>query len=156
MAFGTAGLRGPMRAGFDSMNDLVIVQTGQGLVKYVKECYPDEVDQKRGIVLSYDGRHNSKRWASQSVKFSDSHRLSLLDLRSLPPRSSSTKTFQFTSSAKWLPRLLFPTALQNLTLSAASWLQLHTIQRRTMATRSTGPTALKSYRRMTRISRAVF
>jgi Phosphoglucomutase/phosphomannomutase, alpha/beta/alpha domain I len=62
MEFGTAGLRGPMRAGFDSMNDLVIVQTGQGLVKYVKECYPDDVDHKRGIVLSYDGRYNSKRY----------------------------------------------------------------------------------------------
>lgn len=60
MAFGTAGLRGPMRAGFDSMNDLVIVQTAQGLVEYVKECYGDE-DRKRGIVLSYDGRYNSKR-----------------------------------------------------------------------------------------------
>lgn len=61
MAFGTAGLRGPMRAGFDSMNDLVIVQTGQGLVEYVKECYPSKEDQQRGIVLSYDGRYNSKR-----------------------------------------------------------------------------------------------
>lgn len=61
MAFGTAGLRGPMRAGFDSMNDLVIVQTGQGLAEYIKECYPSEEDQKRGIVLSYDGRYNSRR-----------------------------------------------------------------------------------------------
>lgn len=61
MAFGTAGLRGPMRAGFDSMNDLVIVQTGQGLVEYVKECFPTEEDRQRGIVLSYDGRYNSKR-----------------------------------------------------------------------------------------------
>lgn len=61
MEFGTAGLRGPMRAGFDSMNDLVIVQTGQGLVEYVKLCYPLEQDQQRGIVLSYDGRYNSKR-----------------------------------------------------------------------------------------------
>lgn len=61
MAFGTAGLRGPMRAGFDSMNDLVIVQTAQGLVEYVKECYPSVDDQKRGVVLSYDGRYNSKR-----------------------------------------------------------------------------------------------
>lgn len=61
LAFGTAGLRGPMRAGFDSMNDLVIIQTGQGMVEYVKECYPSEDDRQRGIVLSYDGRYNSKR-----------------------------------------------------------------------------------------------
>lgn len=63
LSFGTAGLRGVMQAGFDSMNDLVIVQTAQGLVKYVKECFPSQQDQDRGIVLSYDGRHNSKRFA---------------------------------------------------------------------------------------------
>jgi phosphoglucomutase/phosphopentomutase len=61
MSFGTAGLRGPMQAGFSSMNDLVIVQTGQGLVKYIKECFPSEKDQKRGVVVSFDGRYNSKR-----------------------------------------------------------------------------------------------
>jgi hypothetical protein len=61
MNFGTAGLRGVMRAGFSSMNDLVIVQTAQGLVKYVKQCYASQQDQKRGIVISYDGRYNSKR-----------------------------------------------------------------------------------------------
>lgn len=61
LAFGTAGLRGTMRSGFDSMNDLVIVQTGQGMVEYLKECYPSEDDRQRGVVLSYDGRYNSKR-----------------------------------------------------------------------------------------------
>lgn len=61
MSFGTAGLRGPMQAGFDSMNDLVIIQTGQGLVEYLKTCYPSKEEQLRGIVLSYDGRYNSKR-----------------------------------------------------------------------------------------------
>lgn len=69
MSFGTAGLRGPMRAGFDSMNDLVIVQTAQGLVEYVKECYGDE-DRKRGIILSYDGRYNSKRCANVFIDLS--------------------------------------------------------------------------------------
>lgn len=43
------------------MNDLVIVQTSQGLVKYVKECFPTADDQRRGIVISFDGRYNSKR-----------------------------------------------------------------------------------------------
>lgn len=30
LTFGTAGLRGIMRAGFESMNDVVIIQTAQG------------------------------------------------------------------------------------------------------------------------------
>lgn len=43
------------------MNDLVVVQTAQGLCKYILKCFPDETDRKRGIVLGYDGRYNSKR-----------------------------------------------------------------------------------------------
>jgi phosphomannomutase len=35
LAFGTAGLRGPMGAGYNCMNDLVVLQTVQGLVKYI-------------------------------------------------------------------------------------------------------------------------
>ena len=30
LAFGTAGLRGPMGAGYNRMNDIVILQTSQG------------------------------------------------------------------------------------------------------------------------------
>ena len=40
LQFGTAGLRGPMGAGYNRMNDLVILQTTQGLVKYI-----DSIDQ---------------------------------------------------------------------------------------------------------------
>lgn len=100
MAFGTAGLRGPMRAGFDSMNDLVIVQTGQGLVNYVKACYPDEQDQQRGIVLSYDGRYNSKRSVTfyrKVLSIAAAFFLLFLDLPNSPQQFSSTKTFQSTS-----------------------------------------------------------
>lgn len=61
LTFGTAGLRGTMRAGFDSMNDLVIIQTSQGLAKYVLEVFPNETDRKCGVVIGFDGRHNSKR-----------------------------------------------------------------------------------------------
>uniref|UniRef100_U5EN07 Putative phosphoglucomutase/phosphomannomutase n=1 Tax=Corethrella appendiculata TaxID=1370023 RepID=U5EN07_9DIPT len=67
LAFGTAGLRGVMQAGFNSMNDLVVIQSAQGLCKYILECYPEDVDRKRGIVLGYDGRYNSKRFAELSA-----------------------------------------------------------------------------------------
>ncbi|KAH8416179.1 hypothetical protein KR222_010112, partial [Zaprionus bogoriensis] len=64
ITFGTAGLRGAMRAGFDSMNDLVVVQTAQGLCEYIKAQHPDEQAwQQRGIVIGYDARHRSKRFA---------------------------------------------------------------------------------------------
>lgn len=66
LAFGTAGLRGCMRAGFDSMNDLVIVQTAQGLCEYIKQTYKPE-DYQRGVIYGYDGRYNSKRFAELSA-----------------------------------------------------------------------------------------
>lgn len=59
MEFGTAGLRGRMGPGFSQMNDLVIIQTGQGLLKYLLASLTDV--QTRGIVIGFDGRHNSKR-----------------------------------------------------------------------------------------------
>ena len=38
LQFGTAGIRGRMGAGFGQMNDLVIIQTSQGLLSYL-QCY---------------------------------------------------------------------------------------------------------------------
>ncbi len=35
MAFGTAGLRGPMGPGYAQMNNLVVMQTAQGLIQYI-------------------------------------------------------------------------------------------------------------------------
>ena len=59
LTFGTAGLRGVMSAGYSRMNDLVIIQTSQGLAKYVNETCPKA--KKAGVVIGYDGRHNSER-----------------------------------------------------------------------------------------------
>ncbi|XP_063702297.1 phosphopentomutase [Culicoides brevitarsis] len=67
LAFGTAGLRGKMQAGFNGMNDLVIVQTAQGLVKCLFEKFPHEEVRERGVVIGFDGRHNSKRFAELSA-----------------------------------------------------------------------------------------
>lgn len=36
LVFGTAGLRGPMGAGYNRMNELVVLQTTQGLIKYME------------------------------------------------------------------------------------------------------------------------
>lgn len=62
ISFGTAGLRGKMGAGYTGMNDLVIVQTAQGLLKHLEEN-EEALLRKTGIVIGYDGRHNSKRFA---------------------------------------------------------------------------------------------
>lgn len=60
LKFGTAGLRGKMQGGYAGMNDLVIIQTGQGLLKHLEKREKNLLE-KNGIVIGYDGRHNSKR-----------------------------------------------------------------------------------------------
>lgn len=62
ISFGTAGLRGEMAVGYSCMNDLVIIQTGQGFLKYLENSNNDLL-KMNGIVIGYDGRHNSKHWA---------------------------------------------------------------------------------------------
>merc|ERR550519_1699382 len=44
------------------MNDLVIIQVGQGLLAYLLTQEPNLTE--KGVVVGYDGRHNSARWAS--------------------------------------------------------------------------------------------
>lgn len=65
MEFGTAGLRGRMGPGFSQMNDLVIIQTGQGLVKYLTQTLNNVAD--KGVIIGYDGRYNSKRFVQASL-----------------------------------------------------------------------------------------
>ncbi|XP_021367057.1 phosphoglucomutase-2-like [Mizuhopecten yessoensis] len=61
MEFGTAGLRARMGAGYSMMNDLTIIQTTQGLCKHLLQSCPTACTD--GVVIGYDGRHNSDRFA---------------------------------------------------------------------------------------------
>lgn len=61
LTFGTAGLRSVMGPGFNCMNEVTIIQTGQGLVRYMQTCFPDL--SEKGLIIGYDGRYNSKRFA---------------------------------------------------------------------------------------------
>ena len=64
LEFGTAGIRGPMGAGYSQMNDLVIIQTSQGLCDYAIS----EMDEyTTSIVIGYDGRHNSRRCVLSNI-----------------------------------------------------------------------------------------
>ncbi|XP_061644172.1 glucose 1,6-bisphosphate synthase [Phyllopteryx taeniolatus] len=54
LTFGTAGLRAPMGAGFNCINDLTVVQSTQGLCAYLLSCVPDA--GRRGVVVGFDTR----------------------------------------------------------------------------------------------------
>jgi phosphomannomutase len=61
IGFGTAGLRSAMKPGPLGMNDLVVLQTAQGLARYIKQqVLPEQQqDQKPSVVVGYDHRENS-------------------------------------------------------------------------------------------------
>jgi phosphomannomutase len=52
LEFGTAGLRGPMGAGYNKMNDLVVIQSTQGVCKYLLQCFGDKA-KEMGFVVGY-------------------------------------------------------------------------------------------------------
>lgn len=61
IAFGTAGLRATMGAGFSRMNDLTVIQASQGLAEYLLQHESDV--EKRGVVIGRDARFNSDDFA---------------------------------------------------------------------------------------------
>ncbi|ABV88047.1 phospho-sugar mutase [Shewanella pealeana] len=65
LAFGTAGLRGVVGAGPTRMNRLVVQQTSAGLGAYLKAQISDVAT--RGVVIGYDGRHDSKQFAHDAA-----------------------------------------------------------------------------------------
>ncbi|EAN97088.1 phosphomannomutase-like protein, putative [Trypanosoma cruzi] len=67
MEFGTAGLRSKMGAGNSQMNCLTIIQTAQGLSAYLRATFTQEKLSSGGVVIGYDGRYGSKRFAELSA-----------------------------------------------------------------------------------------
>lgn len=64
--FGTAGLRAAMGPGYCCMNDLVVLQTCQGLCRYLESLDPET--KTKGIVVGYDHRQLSSL-SSQGFAF---------------------------------------------------------------------------------------
>jgi phosphomannomutase len=66
LAFGTAGLRGPLGAGPNRMNELVVRQTAAGLADHVLSVNPSA--ETMGVVIGYDARHKSDRFAMATAQ----------------------------------------------------------------------------------------
>lgn len=60
LEFGTGGLRGVMGAGTNRMNKYTIGKATKGLGTYLLDHYGVEVCAKKGVVIGYDTRNNSK------------------------------------------------------------------------------------------------
>lgn len=65
LSFGTAGMRGKLGAGPNRMNIYTVRQATMGLARFMNTL--PSADQKRGVAISYDSRHQSKTFALQAA-----------------------------------------------------------------------------------------
>jgi phosphoglucomutase len=65
LEFGTGGLRGVIGAGTNRMNIYVIRKATQGLAECICEC--GEEGKRRGVVIAYDSRRYSDRFALEAA-----------------------------------------------------------------------------------------
>src|SRR5699024_10123250 len=65
LEFGTAGLRGRMAAGPNRMNRAVVIKAAAGLAAFLTE--QSEARFAPRVVIGYDARHNSRRFAIDSA-----------------------------------------------------------------------------------------
>ncbi|AAS50645.1 ABL126Wp [Eremothecium gossypii ATCC 10895] len=63
ITFGTAGLRARMEAGFSRMNTLTVIQASQGLARYIKSQFPDDLK----VVIGHDHRFHSREFAEATI-----------------------------------------------------------------------------------------
>lgn len=71
ISFGTAGLRSSNESGFAHMNDVTVLQASQGLVAYIlKMTASSSSRDSASIVIGYDHRHRSQRFAEISASVS--------------------------------------------------------------------------------------
>jgi phosphoglucomutase len=67
IAFGTAGLRSAMKAGFAHMNSLTVLQASQGLADYLIERHAPTTPSELRVAVGYDARHHSETFARLSA-----------------------------------------------------------------------------------------
>lgn len=65
LAFGTAGLRGALGAGSNRMNRVLVAQAAAGFAAYLHERSGGRIPT---VVIGYDGRRNSRRFALDSAE----------------------------------------------------------------------------------------
>src|SRR5215208_3368291 len=63
LTFGTAGLRGPLRAGPNGMNLAVVRAAAAGLVRWLASR-----DAPGPLVVGYDARHRSREFALETAR----------------------------------------------------------------------------------------
>ena len=80
LAFGTAGIRGPIRPGPGGMNRVVIGQTTAGLARYLHENCDQSASHRLSVVVGCDARTNSDVFASDTASILSGHGIDVIQL----------------------------------------------------------------------------
>jgi phosphomannomutase len=75
LAFGTAGLRGPLRPGPNGMNRIVVCQTTAGFAKYLAANRLKAANRTIRVVIGFDGRYQSDVFARDIAEVLSGHRI---------------------------------------------------------------------------------
>lgn len=67
LKFGTGGIRGPMGAGPSRLNIYVIRKVTEGVARFIQKERPREDSPPPSVVIAYDTRHNSERFAREAA-----------------------------------------------------------------------------------------
>ncbi|MFW5794213.1 MAG: phospho-sugar mutase, partial [Bacillota bacterium] len=67
LSFGTGGMRGILGPGINRLNIYTIRRANAGLAKFLLKNFEKD-DLKRGVVIAYDNRHLSQKFAKESAK----------------------------------------------------------------------------------------
>jgi phosphomannomutase len=97
LAFGTAGIRGPMGAGPARMNRATVRRVTAGLAGYLRTAVPDA--GRRLVVIGFDARRHSREFADEAASVLTGAGLRVLRLPRpvspsrpwFPPRPSRTR-----------------------------------------------------------------
>ena len=94
MEFGTGGLRSKMGAGCGMMNIYTVAQSTEGVARVLETL--GEVTKKKGVMLGYDSRHNSKLFATRCAEVLTAHGIKCYlfdELRPTPMLSAGVRYF---------------------------------------------------------------
>lgn len=94
MEFGTGGLRSKMGAGCGMMNIYTVAQSTEGVARVLETL--GEETKKKGVMLGYDSRHNSKLFATRCAEVLTAHGIKCYlfdELRPTPMLSTGVRYF---------------------------------------------------------------
>jgi phosphoglucomutase len=85
VVFGTGGIRGVMDIGTNRINNHIIRRASQAYATFLVQEFPKKL--KKGVVIAYDSRNNSKEYATQTARVLAANNVKVLlfaDYRPVP------------------------------------------------------------------------